>query len=259
MRPMFFGSSVRPLFGVHHAPAGTARDTGVVLFYPGVHEYLSSHWALRSLASTMAGRGFHVLRFDYRGTGDSAGEPEETTLEACVEDARAACEEIRDVAGISRVSLVGLRLGAVIASLASALETAVEDLFLWDPVVSGASYLEELELLDATMRLRLLHPPRRGSDELAGYPFPPRVRDSIARIDLCGQEAPTARRIGVFVAQPRADVLALRDALERRGTKIDVHVIGSRTSLGQAGARQAAMMAGDAVATIATHIETREW
>jgi uncharacterized protein len=256
MRPTFFGSSARPLYGVHHAPSRTPRDVGVVLFYPGMQEYGSAHGALRSLASALAGRGFHAFRFDYRGTGDSAGDPEEATMEAWVEDASAACDEIRDATGIARLSLVGLRLGAAVAALVSSTQRGVDGLFLWDPVVSGEHYLDELEVLDATRRLRLMHPRRKARDDgLAGFVFPRRVRDSIAAVDLCRMEPPRAARVEAFVSQSRADVLSLREALGRQGVMLDVHSAGRGNGVGHAATRESALFASDAVAAIVARLE----
>jgi pimeloyl-ACP methyl ester carboxylesterase len=257
MQPTFFGPSDQPLFGVLHAPRGASRDTGVLLFYPGIQEYDNSHWALRSLAASLAQRGFHVLRFDYRGTGDSAGGPEDATLDAWVEDARVAYHEIRDATGVSRVSFVGLRLGAAVALLTSAKVPAVDSIFLWEPVVSGARYLEELEFVDAAARLRLMHPPRtRPGAETGGYHFPQKVRDSIGRVNLCEAAPPRARRLAAFIAQPREDVAALRRALAPHSLDLEVHVTGGQAGEGRA-TGHAALLASQSVAKITAQVEMR--
>jgi pimeloyl-ACP methyl ester carboxylesterase len=251
---MFFGRSDQPLYGVLHSPLGRARDTGVVLLCPGIQEYDKSHWPLRSLAGSLAARGFPVLRFDYRGTGDSAGSPEDATIETWVEDARLAHDEIRDATGVSKVSLVGLRLGAAIAVLTSAAVADVHSLFLWEPVISGARYLEELERADEAARLQLLHPPRRApGDETGGYLFPRCVRESIARLDLSRSQAPRAKRIAAFVAQPRADVTSFERGVGAQGGHVEVHVTGRRMSILEA---QAHFPASESVAQIADQVQS---
>ena len=113
MNPFFFGSSEERLLGVHHPPRGRVpREVGVLLCYPLGQEYMRAHRAFRQLAMLLARRGFHVLRFDWFGTGDSAGAGEEGSIARWLEDARTAIDELKDTAGVTRVSLVGLRLGA---------------------------------------------------------------------------------------------------------------------------------------------------
>src|SRR5919201_1417748 len=90
---------------------------GIVLCYPGPQEYNVAHLAFRKLAGLLARRGWHVLRFDYRGTGDSAGASDEGDPTLWIQDLRAAVAELKDIAGISAVSVVGLRLGAAVAAL----------------------------------------------------------------------------------------------------------------------------------------------
>src|SRR4051812_34449398 len=76
--PTWFGPAERPLFGWYHAPAlATARACGVVLCNPFGYEMMCSHRAYRHLAERLATAGFPVLRFDYDGTGDSAGDGED--------------------------------------------------------------------------------------------------------------------------------------------------------------------------------------
>ena len=263
MQPIVFGNSSRPLFGVLHPAVGKPSDVGVLLLQPGVHEYERAHWAFRSLASSLAARGHHVLRFDYRGTGDSAGEPEEATVEACVEDARTAWQELREVPGVRRASIVGMRLGAAIATMAcspavdrAAAAVSADDVVLWEPVVRGMKYLAELEALDASMRLRLLHPARRPVGELAGFSFPPQVRASVARVDVATHGKLDARRVLVFVSTADDEILRLKEALERAGSNVQIEASTSESALVRASVRQSAVVPGSDVSQIATRIES---
>ena len=116
MNPVFFGTSREPLFGVYHPPQTASTVTqGVILCAPVGVEYMRTHRALQKLGVQLAKAGVHVFRFDYFGTGDSAGGGEAGTPERWADDVVAAAEELRDTARITAVSLVGLRIGAVLA------------------------------------------------------------------------------------------------------------------------------------------------
>ncbi|MCE2953016.1 MAG: alpha/beta fold hydrolase [Gemmatimonas sp.] len=145
MNALFFGSSDAPLYGVYHPPkARSGRRTGIVLCAPFGQEYMRSHRAFRQLALMLAKAGYHVFRFDYRGTGDSWGEGDAFTLEGAVADTGLAMEELRDTADVSEITLVGLRLGATVAALAAQEADDLSHLVLWDPVVDGPSYAGSL-------------------------------------------------------------------------------------------------------------------
>ena len=109
IEPHFFGSPDRRLFGVYHVPEGRFRSHGVVLCPPGPQRYMRSHMALRQVAITLSRRGFHVLRFDYYGTGDSSGGMRDGSLSLWAENVRAAAQHLRGLAPVQRVVLLGLR------------------------------------------------------------------------------------------------------------------------------------------------------
>ena len=131
--PLWFGSAACPLFGWLHVPAGGRARAGVVICPPVGLEGRKAHFALRALAVGLATSGVAALRFDYAGTGDSAGSvgpsrggpapaPAGTTLappasERWVESVAAAAELLRS-AGAPAVGIVGMRLGATIACTA---------------------------------------------------------------------------------------------------------------------------------------------
>jgi pimeloyl-ACP methyl ester carboxylesterase len=138
MTPLFFGNSERRLFGIYDPPAksnGPAR--AAVLCCPGGDEQVHAYRTLRQLASRISQGGRHVLRFDYYGTGDSAGPTVANDIAGWCDDIETAIAEIKDLAGAPKVSLVGLRLGANLAAqVAARSPESVDSLVLWEPIPS---------------------------------------------------------------------------------------------------------------------------
>jgi alpha/beta superfamily hydrolase len=131
------GSAQRRLFAIHEAAAATPRIRAALLCQPLGTEYTYAHRSMRQLAVRLAMSGFHTLRFDYYGTGDSAGTEAQMDLAGCETDVESAMEALADIAGTPRVTLIGLRAGANIAAQVAARRVAdVEALVLWDPIVS---------------------------------------------------------------------------------------------------------------------------
>ncbi len=121
--------------------------------HPFAEEKLWSHRVFISMARALAERGHTVLRFDYMGAGDSSGTTPETSLQTHLQDLRAAIAELtRRVPQLHRIGLIGLRLGASFAALAAEAAAGDEQLepvrhaplILWDPVMDGEAYFQEL-------------------------------------------------------------------------------------------------------------------
>ena len=218
MNPFFFGETAHALYGVHHPPRGaTGRPAGVVLCYPFAQEYMRAHRAFRQLSLMLSAEGFHVLRFDYTGTGDSAGEPSDMGLARWDEDLGMAIEELIDTAAVESVWVVGLRLGGALA-LRAATRKDVSGVVLWDPVIVGTEQLEEgtSARVDGTMTL-----------EVGGVPIAPQLRADLDGMDLA--RTPVVPGVRVLLAlsadEPRFD--ALRDRLMRDRATVSVVCIPS--------------------------------
>jgi uncharacterized protein len=155
MIPITFGTAGRQLFGVYH-PAQAAstkiQTRGVLLCNPWGQEAIRAHRLLRVLADRLARSGVHVLRFDYFGTGDSAGSDEEGDLKGWAQDILQAHLALQAQSQITDADItwLGVRLGALLViQAASATSTAASSssparLLLWDPVLDGPAYLELL-------------------------------------------------------------------------------------------------------------------
>ena len=206
MNPFYFGTGQRRLFGIY-TPAQAAAGAGVravVLCAPWGHEYLGAHRSIRHLATLLSAAGLHVLRFDYFGTGDSAGDMRQASLDGWRSDIETAIDELKDTAGAAKVGLAGLRLGATLAaSVAAKRSRDVDALALWDPIASGEKYMQELVRAELEMRgvgrTDAASPPGDGVErEVGGFPITPQMSLDLRGIDLGAlQPAVAARTLAV--------------------------------------------------------------
>jgi pimeloyl-ACP methyl ester carboxylesterase len=137
VNPLYLGTQERRLFAVYEPAAVKDRPArAAVLCHPWGSEYVYAHRSMRQLAVKLSARGFHTLRFDYFGTGDSGGEDAEADPAAAVADIESAAEGLQDMLGVARVALIGLRLGATLAARAAMRRKGnVDALVLWDPIL----------------------------------------------------------------------------------------------------------------------------
>ncbi len=243
MIPLFFGDSKSPLFGMLHEPrAGQELGQGVLMCPPIGQEHVRSHWAFRQVAAALARAGYHVLRFEWYGVGDSAGTLDDASVERWVDDAKTAAQELKDAAGVRKVSMLGLRLGAPLAALA-APSVKPQALVLWDAVVDGGRYLAELRRLQAALiaderrfwfawpssvrstvgrvRADVAQERHAASDELVGFHFRAELLDQIAAVGPDAYRGLKRSRV-VVVDSPEAPGAAeLVPPLEAAGLTVE--------------------------------------
>ena len=245
MNPLFFGDSRRPLYGVYHPPRQRgAKERGVVLCYPFGQEYMRSHRAFRQLAVLLAKAGYAVLRFDYFGTGDSAGESEDGSVEQWVTDVHTAVQELRDTSGALRVTLVGLRLGAALAALAAVDREDVDLVVLWDPVTDGSDYLAEL------LAGRAGEPTVSAPAGINGFPLTARLRAEIDALDLHLLRPRDVGRTALVVSSEREPYLRLRDAMLGGGRTIDFRCVPSMANWGEVDSFGSALLPQEIIQSI---------
>jgi pimeloyl-ACP methyl ester carboxylesterase len=223
----FFGVTDRPLLGsLHQSKRLRPRSASVLLCNPMGVEAQQSHRLYRVLAEHLEQSGFTALRFDYSGTGDSAGGSESATISGWIGDIATASEELGRAAPGTRLVAVGLRMGATLASLATARSTVrARHIVLWDPVVDGLAYLRELASSHRTLMREELHPiewpdtlavDEEGiPSEALGMPLTPMLVGELRKIDLC-REPPKADHVTVICTRATAEMEKLRSALAGR-------------------------------------------
>ncbi|MHB1711041.1 MAG: serine aminopeptidase domain-containing protein [Acidimicrobiales bacterium] len=178
----WFGPIERPLFGWVHAPGDGWSAGAVVLCPPLAREQTSAHFTYRVLAESLAERGLAVLRFDYDGTGDSAGGDEDPDrVEAWMGSIADAVAHVRR-AGAPSVALVGMRMGGLLAASVARRLGDLDALVLWDPCWSGHAFLRYQQALSM-----LRFGPQRcpgGGVELPGYLYSALTVDQISALRM---------------------------------------------------------------------------
>ena len=127
------------LFGVVSLP-NSAKQTGVVIIVGGPQYRAGSHRQFVLLARSLAAQGYPVLRFDYRGMGDSPGELGH--FERVEADVGAAVTALTQAApSVSRVVLWGLCDGASAALLyvQKTADARIAGLLLLNPWIRTAA------------------------------------------------------------------------------------------------------------------------
>lgn len=154
----FFDAGGRRLYGFLHRPDPPveAPGAGLVFLDPWGEEKVRNHRLLVNLARGLAEAGVPVLRFDFFGYGDSAGDFEEAVLGTMVDDTRHALGLLRERCGVRRTGLFGPRFGGAVALEACLEHRAADFLVLADPVLDAQAYFYKLLRSNLTSQL-LIH------------------------------------------------------------------------------------------------------
>jgi hypothetical protein len=99
----------------------------------------------------------------------------------------------------------GTALGAALAVATSIEWTDITDLVLWDPVVNGKAYIDQLTAMHQSRltdpgHFRTLHVQSSGTNELLGFPFPKEMRSAIQQVDLLHRQICKAERTFLIIS-----------------------------------------------------------
>ena len=186
------------MYCVYHPAAAVVnaqRRYYPTLLLPSLFEERKSAYAsLRRLAERLAAAGHATLRFDYRGSGESGGDPGKRRWQHLAEDAAVARKTLARLAGARDSVLIGLRLGATLA-LQETIRAGGEAVVALAPVVKGASQVRlwkmrskiRSELTQANIGDDALKSADRAAPDILdfdGYEVNKHFFDDVATIDL---------------------------------------------------------------------------
>jgi len=142
MQPQFFDGAAGRLFGVQFEPATGTPRASVLIIPPFAEEMNKSRRMLALQARALACAGLRVLMIDLYGTGDSEGDFADARWEIWIDDLKRCASRLAR-ADPTPLSLLGVRIGALLAADLLAELEGVERLALWQPVSSGAQFLTQ--------------------------------------------------------------------------------------------------------------------
>lgn len=199
--PIVFGPRGAELSGWYHPPRpAETRSAAVVLCNPLGYEAICAHSAYRVLAERLAEAGFATLRFDYAGTGDSAGDEREPgRMAAALASVQAAFAEARARSGAHETAVIGVQMGATLAAIAASARGGVDSAVLWAPI-DGRTYVRQIR---AMARLNGQARPTTGpqaapnpstDEEAGGFVITAETIAELQRLDPTKLTAAPARR-----------------------------------------------------------------
>jgi len=147
LQTCFINTRDRQLYTVMQAPSpDNNNDVGILLVPPLGNEQRRCQRPFRTMMQQIAREGFHLVRFDWQGTGNSSGS---THL---IDDAGVWEDDLQDTMAhlgqrVSEIHIISVRMGALISARLNLQSQTVASHHLWDPVCNGGQWLNEMQEL----------------------------------------------------------------------------------------------------------------
>lgn len=138
-RPFFVQMGEDQVYCILYPAKGTLRARVLVVGPFATERERSYLWCV-SWARELARAGFEVLRFDYRGTGESSGDFDRMTFASWKSDVAGLCSSFRRRAPQAPLVLHGIRMGALLACEIF-MGGGSDGLLLWAAPAGGREHL----------------------------------------------------------------------------------------------------------------------
>lgn len=212
-RPVFFSAGGEELFGIITEPTAASNGIGLILLGGGAVPAPNRNGLSVRIARRVAALGYHSLRFDYRGVGESTGVTDSYRLDRPFVDDVLAAVRCLEEHGVRDVALAGTCFGARTALASAAGISRLRGVALLAPPVRdfqmGDLAIEATPtstFLQRTFRLRtlrrLLDPERRRTYARMGRA---KLR-ALARSR--GVAKPARQQVSPHFSQPLAELSA---------------------------------------------------
>lgn len=218
------------LYVVRHAAGAQRARATVVMAGPMTLERAHGYLTWVRLARNLALNGYEVLRFDYRGVGESTGDFKEQSLDSWRADLGAVIAHARQ--SPRRVVVLGLRLGALLARPFFE-DGSVDGLVAWEPPQTARAMVMDMlrrklaadymEFPDAPRKVRddYVKDLERGLDvEVEGYPWTQRLWKSLDAYAFAEPERIGGEWLTVFLDGRADDKLPAGRAAQYASFKI---------------------------------------
>ena len=216
LKPGFIDGEKGALFAMHHEPNTQGPLNECVVVLPAFAEEMNRCRYMQTLlAQALTAQGIGLLAVDPFGTGDSAGDFQDADWSGWVTDSTQAASYASTL-GYQRVSLLGIRIGALLALEAAPNIANLAQLLFWQPVYNGKATLTQF------LRLKIAAAMARGEDgittaqleeqinqgnsiQIAGYDVSPELYNGIKQAHISNHFETLKSPVSWFSVLPSAD------------------------------------------------------
>ncbi len=144
IKPVTFMNQNQQIVGILHTPDNLKpgqKAPGIVMFHGFTGNKSEAHRLFVHIARSLSSSGFIVLRFDFRGSGDSDGEFEDVTLPGEVSDAERALSFLLEQENVDRerVGIIGLSMGGRVAAILASKDERIKFVILYSALLRSLS------------------------------------------------------------------------------------------------------------------------
>ncbi len=152
-----------------HIPSGAGPHPGVLMLHGFTGDKVGNHYLFVKTARALARAGFAVLRFDFRGSGESEGRFQDVTVPGEIEDALTVFRWFarHEAVDEDRLAVLGLSLGGCVAAHVAGKDPRVRALVLWSAVADLRGLSQSM--MKGTPMPPPLGPQPDGTIDLGGY------------------------------------------------------------------------------------------
>lgn len=175
------------VFFWHHIPKKNSKNIAIIILGPIGPEYMPCHRSIRLLADNLSQLGFHTIRYDPIGMGDSSGTLENKNIWLqWVKTPGYFADYFKNNYNINEIIPIGLRSGCLVLSEAIK-KTPIKTAVFWHPITSGKTFIRGIQLLDSVLYKDITVTENKIL-EGGGYPFSKELQKEIKNINLVTQD-----------------------------------------------------------------------
>jgi len=230
IQPVYFGEDSE-LYGCYHFPYDSTDTPATLICQSTGYEYERCHRAMRQLAVQLSRKGMVALRFDYFGTGNSAGDSEDVSLQRMREDIQQAIISCRKRTGANKLALVGLRLGARMAAQVAGSSTEIDSLVLYAPVFNSKELVNEWRHQQRVFNSKHSHSKVQSSqEEVLGFPVTTTFQQELIEDRTIEANNTSVKRVLILVDESEleaAELMSCVDTFQSNGADVTVESVES--------------------------------
>lgn len=225
--PEFIPGGKGSLYSWHYCPELITEETECFLIIPPLAEEMNRcRYMCTLFAQAVADKGMGCFSIDPYGTGDSAGDFVDCNWQQTIADMLTALEHLTSL-GYKKISLLGIRLGALQALDLVEQFQGINRVILWQPITNGNMALTQFLRIRIAASLSRNEKAETIKDfdamieqgkpvEVAGYDLSPSYYHSIKTAKLSAENNYNQTPIAWFTTIASA---------ERKAPKVEINTI----------------------------------